>query len=264
MINHPISAYDNWEVPYAAPFETRNVSYVHKVQRMFEQYGSLIGFELCSPHDRKLCDVLLKNLAPSGRNVFAVATDDSHDARWTDYNWVMALMPENTADNLFSSLQSGAFFACGRYLETPEVLAYLSESFDLALQEYEGVPYWYPEAPGIPEPRVTNITAGNGVISIAAENTQAVLWIADGQIIAEGSEINLAAYMDGIGAYVRAELWGEGGILYTQPFLLSYGGMPAGQPVPGDFRDWGDVTAFLRMIMYPFVFVLDKLWEFVR
>lgn len=264
MINHPISAYDNYDIPYAQLFETENVSYVYKVQRMLEEYDSLIGSELCTPHDRKLWDVLLKNLAPSGRNIFVTATDDSHDAQWVDGDWVVALMPENTAGNLYDSLKSGAFFACSHYLETPDVLEYLSENAGLEIQEYEGWRYWLAGEEDPPEPMVTEVAAEDGVISIAAENTRAILWIADGRIVAEGNEINLAEHIGEIGAYVRAELWGEGGMLYTQPFLLSYEGMPAGRPVPDDYRDWGDVTAFLRMLMYPFVFVLDKLWEMIR
>ena len=101
------------------------------------------------------------------------------------------------------------------------------------------------------------------MIAIEAQ-ADLIWWVADGKIIAVGDTLNLAEHMDDIGAYVRAELWTEGGILYTQPFLLSYEGMPAGRPVPSNYCDVGDLLGFLRMFMYPFVRVLDWFWEFVR
>ena len=38
---------------------------------------------------------------------------------------------------------------------------------------------------------------------------------------ADGTPFSLADYSDKLGNYVRAEVFGDGGILYVQPFLLN-------------------------------------------
>jgi hypothetical protein len=110
-----------------------------------------------------------------------------------------------------------------------------------------------------PEPKVTNITTNNNVISIAAEHWNVITWISDGKVIHQGPSIDLAANMDQIGAYVRAEIWGEDVMLYTQPFLLRYNGMPQGRPVHRNFRDSGRNDLVQRTVEYPYYWVTERL-----
>jgi len=70
-------------------------------------------------------------------------------------------------------------------------------------------------------------------------------------------------HIDELGAYVRAEVRGEGVTLYTQPFLLSYEGMPEGRPVPPDYVDEGRSIVVWRTLLYPFLRALDVIWEFM-
>ena len=69
-------------------------------------------------------------------------------------------------------------------------------------------------------------------ITLNTENALLVRWIANGKVIAvskadEGTAtLDLDDYADEIGTYVRAEAVGEGGFIYTQPFVLSYEGQP--------------------------------------
>ena len=255
-IAHPSITYTNRGLSFEEIYEGDHIFYVHQVQRLFERYDSLIGIELFDGRDRKLWDILLQNLAPSGRNVFLIATDDSHNATThIDNRWVVTLMPENTERNVYHSLRSGAFFSATRHTDNPQQIAFLRE---LGLTTGDS----WSATRGAPEPQVTQITAQDGVISIAADNTDAILWVSNGEIIATGSELNLVDYLNDIGAYVRAELFGPGAVLYTQPFLFQYDGMPQGNPVPRDFRDPYARTAFWHMLYrYPLARVTDALWR---
>ena len=80
-------------------------------------------------------------------------------------------------------------------------------------------------------------------ITLHTDNALLVRWIANGKVIAVSkadggvSTLHLRDYADEIGTYVRAEAIGEGGFIYTQPFMLSYAGQPAPQnyfylPIP--------------------------------
>lgn len=87
---------------------------------------------------------------------------------------------------------------------------------------------------------ITSIDTNNeqDTITIHTDNALLVRWIADGQVIAvtrsDGgtSTLDLDDYADQIGTYVRAEAFGEGGTVYTQPFVLHYDGQPTQQRYP--------------------------------
>lgn len=75
-------------------------------------------------------------------------------------------------------------------------------------------------------------------ITVHTDNALLVRWIADGQVIAVTradsgtSTLRLDDYTQALGTYVRAEAFGEGGTVYTQPFMLRYDGQPAQQSYP--------------------------------
>jgi len=242
VINHPTSSMKNGEKPYAQVYEGKHASYVQKLRRLFEKYPSLLGIEQRGDYDRKLWDILLRTFAPMGRNVFAVGSTDTHDVKGIEDGpgWVEAMLPENTVEHFRKCLEDGAFFAASRYvsfIRTPELLAVcpgLPEmtapypSLLLKMREDQldkfrflyGEDFYFNRRPtDQPMPAVTKITAEDGVISIEAKNCDVILWVSDGKYIASGGSLTLAD-CKGLGAYVRAELWGPGGNLYTQPFLL--------------------------------------------
>lgn len=75
-------------------------------------------------------------------------------------------------------------------------------------------------------------------ITVNTDNALLVRWIADGEVIAVSkadcgtSALYLDEYAQQIGTYVRAEAFGEGGTVYTQPFILRYDGQPQQQKYP--------------------------------
>ena len=234
MINHPSASSYGSGLSYGEIYEGGDNLYVNKVQVLLEQYPSLLGIEIPEDRDRKLWDILLANLAPSGRNVFGIATSDSHGADTVDARWVWALMEEQTLDNLRRSLETGAFFSV---IKADAARA---------------------------APIITEIAMRDGTIAIAAENYINIQWVSNGGIITTGGTLDLAANKNRLGAYIRAEVTGEGGTLYTQPFLLSYEGMPAGRPVPPGFVDDGRWITVLRVLMHPFIWILDRIWSLTQ
>ena len=76
-------------------------------------------------------------------------------------------------------------------------------------------------------PTVTRITVDDdaNTIAVTAENALIVRFISNGRVIAtkkaDDAVIDLDDYARALGNYVRAEVFGEGGMLYTQAFLLN-------------------------------------------
>jgi len=229
VIAHPSIAHHAMEGGQHTPF------FINQIQRDFEEFSSLLGIEVFNMHDITLWDILLQNLAPAGRNVFLFATDDAHNhTTQVDNRWVVSLMPSNSARNIRTSLETGAFFSAVR------------TSGDRTL----------------PEPVITEILVDDTTISIAAEHVNAINWISNGDVFATGNSVDLADYLEDIGAYVRVELQGEGVRLYTQPFLLQYDGMPAPSFVPADFVDPNDRVVRREMLWrYPLARLTDFAWR---
>jgi len=239
VIAHPTSSMKNGKKPYDGLYEGKRAAYVHRLQCLFEKYPSLLGVEIKDVRDRKLWDILLRHFAPTGRSVFAVGTSDTHDVKDIEggLGWVEAVLPENTVEDLRECLEDGAFFAasrCASFISTPEFHAAHPNLHPEQREEFQKYARIFDKYPALydkycmgwmpidaPKPMVDRITAENGMISIQAQNCEAILWISDGKIVASGESIALAS-CEGLGAYVRAELWGPGGNLYTQPFLLQY------------------------------------------
>ncbi len=268
VINHPgeyTSARDEDETADAYDYSNATYKYyIDKFTNLLTSYPSCIGIDINSKgdsrtrYDRKLWDILLQNVTPTGRNVFAIATSDAHhvDAVFTGYTEI--LMPSNTVANLKTSLQKGQFFACSKWVGNPEELTdianVLTNSLDptayaLGQQIKElqaNDPKAKFEAPrDVPAPVVTGVIADQNSDSITLVTTGAkcVRWIADGKTIATGNRIDLDDYSDLIGNYVRAEIFGEGGIVYTQAFMLDYDGVQKTEA--GDFTDFWMIASII-------------------
>jgi len=215
-INHPgrytggKNTADNGAVGAAASSDPATVAeYVY----LFENYSSCVGMEIInkkdgdSYSDRILWDNILKETMPS-RPVWGFSNDDAHSTEAVGFSYNMMLMPENTLENVRSSMENGTFYAVALVAKRE-----LGSDFT---------------ASG-PAPKITNIAVDQqeDSISIEGENYNIIEWIADGQIIATGNEIDLNDYEDKISTYVRAQLKGDGGISFTQPFGIEAEVAPA-------------------------------------
>ena len=178
--------------------------WVSRYTDLFMEFSTL-GFEIinCFDHvtgsDRIFWDNVLARTIPQGRYVWGFATDDSHSDREIGRAFSVILMPENNLENFREAVMSGSFYAVATTARRE-----LGVSF----------------AASGPVPRILSIDINEAVgsISINAENYDRIDWIADGRLIANGSSIILGSHRRAIGSYVRANIIGPGGIVFTQPF----------------------------------------------
>jgi len=260
VINHPgeyTNARDEEETADAYDYsDTMYKYYIDKFANLLINYDSCIGIDINSKgdsrtrYDRKLWDILLTKVTPTGRNVLAIATSDAHsvDAVYTGYTEMV--MPSNTVANLKECMENGAFFACSKNLGNPEEITeianYLTESIDptavalgkqLKAIQAEDPKGKYVAPKDVDAPVVTAISVDQDADAITLVTTGAknIRWIANGKTIATGNKIDLDEHSDLIGNYVRAEIFGVGGIVYTQPFMLDYEG--AEESDGGSFTD---------------------------
>ena len=275
VINHP-GEYTNArdEVYTADAYDKNDIMYNYKI-RKFEHlllnYDTCIGIDINSKgdsrtrFDRKLWDIMLQDLLPFGRNVFAIATSDAHNLNIVDSGYTMHYMPELTSTALKKNMTEGAFFAASKYvgnydelvtlrdelktIGTAEALAF-SEILDALVKSSAedmadgGSGHKYEAPEGAARPLFTNVIVNEeeDTITLEAENALVVHWIADGKVIHVGNTIDLDNYSDEIRNYVRAEAYGTGGVMYTQPFALEYAGAPTNDDF-GSYFDWGVIAS---------------------
>ncbi len=268
VINHPgeyTNARDEENTADAYDYsDTMYKYYIDKFAGLLMEYDSCIGIDINSKgdsrtrYDRKLWDILLGKVTPTGRNVLAIATSDAHstDAVYTGYTEMV--MPSLTVDNLKECMEDGAFFACSKNLGNPEEITeianYLVESLDpTAVKLGEQIkaiqaenPKGKYEAPkDVDAPKVTAISVDqdSDTITLVTAGAKNIRWIADGKTIATGSSIDLDDHKKELGNYVRAEIFGEGGIVYTQAFMLEYEGVAESDG--GNYTDLWQLASFI-------------------
>ncbi len=268
VINHP-GEYTNArdEETTEAAYNLNDSAYNYKIKKfanILNTYDTCIGIDINSKgdsrtrYDRKLWDILLQMILPIGeRNVFAIATSDAHNLDIADSGYTMMLMPELTSAALKSAMKNGEFFAASKYLGNIDEMKAYSDSLK-AIGSDEAIAF----AAKLDEilasddkkfnatkneaalaPKITNVVVDDieDTITLTTENTLVTHWIADGKVIATGNTIDLDDYSDKIGKYVRAETLGEGGIMYTQAFVLDYEGAPTAEKE--SFTDWGTLAS---------------------
>lgn len=251
VINHPgeySSARDEDETADAYDYENTHYKYViDKFTSLLKTYPSCIGIDVNSKgdsrtrYDRKLWDILLMNVVPSGRNVYAIGSSDAHGLNIVYSGYVAALMPDQTVTSLKNCLANGQFFACSKYVGNPEEITDIAqalaatgneEALELSARliemQAENPKAKYEADKEIDAPVISSIDVDDDKDTITINHDGlCVRWIADGKTIATGDTLNLKAHSDEIGSYVRAEVFGEGGIVYTQAFMLEYANAPS-------------------------------------
>lgn len=177
---------------------------VAKYVNLFNKYPSCVGMEIInkkdgsSASDRILWDNIL-NVTMPNRPVWGFSNDDSHSTSAVGFSYNMMLMPKNTLEDVRYSMENGTFYPVA-----------------LVSKRELGVDFI---ASG-PSPKITNIIVDQpkSNITISGEAYKTIEWISNGKIIATGETIDLNNYEDKITNYVRAQLKGDGGISFTQPF----------------------------------------------
>ncbi len=273
VINHP-GEYTNArdEIYTADAYNKDDAVYNYKIE-MFENLlldnSTCMGIDINSKgdsrtrFDRKLWDIMLQDIVPYGRNVLAIATSDAHNLDIVDSGYTMHYLSENNVANLKANMAQGGFFAGSKYVGNYEELRVLRDELaaidtaeakklydiidplvkKIAEENANGEKGSKFEADkAIAAPLFTNVVVDDAAdtISLSADNAAVIHWIANGKVIHVGNEIDLDDYSAQIGSYVRAEAYGEGGVMYTQAFTLEYEGAPKA-PARKDFFDFGQI-----------------------
>lgn len=286
VINHPGEYTNARDEKYTEDaYDDSYNYYITKFENLLLEYDSCLGIDINSKgdgrtrHDRKLWDRMLMDLAPAGRNVLAIATSDAHRTTAAYTGYTRMLMPANTSANLKSCMANGEFFAASRCLgnhnELVTYATYLLENGpasakapmeDVLMRQADDYDAKYEAPYTLEAPYINSIAVDDAEDTITLETSGewCVRWIANGETIAWGNELDLDDYSDDIGSYVRAEVFGEGGITYTQAFLLEYDGAPETEN-KSDVPDFWLFASFIPDTIVRFLaeFPLFKyLWEF--
>jgi len=215
--------------------QSSNPANVNRYVELFMAYKSCVGIEIInkwdgeSINDRILWDNILTQTASQGRLVWGFSNDDSHSLSANGHAWNVMLMPTFDEAAVRTSMETGAFYGVSRIdrqhginndtpgapAQTTTTSAMYSGGNDnaraLALLEQA-------------TPSISNIAVSGSVITITGADYQQIVWYSGtennaSKMIATGNSIDISLYADAIAnGYVRAELVGEYGVAYTQPF----------------------------------------------
>lgn len=235
-------------------------------------------------YDRKLWDLMLTKAAQSGKTVYAIASSDAHQLHRIDTGSIMLLADNKDTQSVKTAMSNGEFLATStcisNYDELSQIVASIKEFYgetelytEIAdiVTEYEikreekansssdsnvAVSYEALDENGYfnkeTRPQVKSIAVDNekNSITIESENALIVRWISDGKLIAttraDDAEFDLDDYSDELGGYVRAEVFGEGGVIYTQGFTLN--AQDAADDTNDCYKDYGMLDFLFAMI----------------
>lgn len=207
------------------------------------KYDSCLGMEVfnennsVTPYDRILWDNLLMYCLPYGKNVIGFSNTDAHKTQDIDTSFSIFMMEENTTESIKATMQSGAFFAVTRRLKGNSLIGPERE-IDARNTD-------------IPYPVFTKVAVDGHTVSVKAENADTIQWIADGKVIAKESitdgeftlDLDTVEGAEGF-SYIRAELFGKGGICLTQALTINDGSEPYTYKAPTGF------AAIIKNIIY--------------
>lgn len=212
-INHPGRYYGGSNTSGTAGEDAANdPANIKKYVDLFLKYDACVGMEIInkldgdSYSDRILWDNILQETMPEGRFVWGFSNDDTHSNEATGHSYNMMLLPTNNPDEVRKAMESGAFYASA-HVAKREGYTITDHSI---INDYQA-------------PVITNIEVDQDADTITIEGDlyHTIEWIADGEVIATGNTIDLNDYEGVVHSYVRAQLKGDEGISFTQPFGIS-------------------------------------------
>ncbi|MBO5859439.1 MAG: PHP domain-containing protein [Clostridia bacterium] len=189
------------------------------------KYDSCLGTEVLNErngttgYDRILWDNLLMYCLPYGKNVIGFSNTDAHNTDNVDTSYSYFMMEKNNVDNIKKTMQSGAFFGVTTRLRPNDKIG-----------PYEEIDCMNK---GIPCPMFTSLTVDGHKITVTAKESKTVQFIANGNVIftkdigTEPVTLDLDT-IEGVEdfKYVRVELFGDGGLCYSQALVIDRGEAP--------------------------------------
>lgn len=274
-------AYDTYDFSYNYYIN----KYAHLIDKYDSCIGIDINSkkDVRTKYERKLWDELLSRFSAKGKNVYAIASSDAHSLDIIDTGFTYLIMTENTSKNARVAMENGCMLPASHCIgnrdelfETAKSIKELygetklydelmtavyaidkevsdiengNKSADSAVNNIYSVidsnGYFIKNT----EPKVKRIDTQGSTLKIETENAVVVRFISDGKafltVKPEDACIDLSAYGDALGDYVRAEIFGEGGIIYTEPFLINAEEKDSTHSVINGFYINGGVLDFL-------------------
>ncbi len=220
-INHP----GDWLDSNSNPDVVNDPEKIKFFGDLILKYDSCLGIETLNErngttgYDRILWDNLLMYCLPYGKNVMGYSNTDAHHTGTVDTSYMYFMMKENTPKSIEETMQSGAFFSLTKMLRPNDKIGPSAE-IDVANK-------------GFADPMFTSISVDGHKVTVTAKNSTTLQWIANGNVIlstAIGTE-PVTIDLDTINGaedfqYIRAELFGEGGLCHTQAFVIDDGSEP--------------------------------------
>ena len=220
-INHP----GDWLNSNANPDIVNDEASIKFFGDLILKYDSCLGIETLNErngttgYDRILWDNLLMYCLPYGKTVLGYSNTDAHHTGTVDTSFMYFMMEENNTENIKETMQTGAFFSVTKKLRPNDKIGPEAE-IDVANE-------------GLNPPMFTSISVDGHKVTVTAKDSSTLQWIANGNVIYE-TEIGtepVTIDLDTIkGAedfqYIRAELFGEGGLCHTQAFAIDDGTAP--------------------------------------
>jgi len=184
---------------------SKDPAVVGKYVDLFSKYDSLVGMEIInkkdgdSISDRILWDSILQQTMADRNPVWGFSNDDTHSVGATGFSYNMMLMPKNNVENIRESMENGTFYSVAKVAKRELGMDFTAQG---------------------PTPVIENISVDQdeNSITIEGDHFDAIQWVANGEVIATGKTIDLNSYEDEVDSYIRAQLIGDGGISFTQPF----------------------------------------------
>ncbi len=273
VINHP-GEYTSARnaVTSSEAYNKNNVHYnyvISKYETLLLNNSTCLGIDINSKgdyrtrFDRKLWDILLTDLVPHGRNVYAIGSSDAHNLGIVNSGYTIVLMPELSNASLKSALSKGEFFAASRYIGNYDELvtyaktlcassnknaaalgAKMKEAYETIADEIsengkQSTIFQFDETQSNAVIRGITVDDKEDRITIDTDGFY-VRWVSDGKTVATGKTVDLDN-CDNIGSYIRAEIIGKGGIVYTQAFTLEYKGAPEAKEI--NSSDLGSIAS---------------------
>lgn len=220
-INHP----GDWLDSNSNPDIVNDPEKIKFFGDLILKYDSCLGIETLNErngttgYDRILWDNLLMYCLPYGKNVMGYSNTDAHHTGTVDTSYMYFMMEENNVENIKETMQTGAFFSLTKKLRPNEKIGPSAE-IDVANE-------------GFADPMFTSISVDGHKVTVTAKNSTTLQWIANGNVIFK-TEIGtqpVTIDLDTINGaedfqYIRAEIFGEGGLCHTQAFVIDDGSEP--------------------------------------
>lgn len=178
------------------------------------------GFTSLTKYDRILWDNLLMSCLPYGKTVYGFAGSDAHNIGRLNSCFMYFMMNELSTEALRTAMENGAFFGATHTVIANSVIGPESDVYA-------------PEGVDQPLAVVNSLKVDGHKITADVGNTSYINWIANGKVIAK-TQINgdgtavldLDEFDTSDMLYVRAEIYNENGMVFSQPMTLDRGTAP--------------------------------------